>query len=214
MSIKKGLFVTLEGGEGVGKTTNFNLIKSRLSDAGIPFIETREPGGTPMAEEVRNLLLSKREEAVDPLAELLLVFAARSQHLQKKIIPALNNGSWVLCDRFTDSTYAYQGGGRGIEIKKIAELENLVQNGLHPDVTFLLDAPIEVGMERARSRAELDRFESEDLEFFENMRKQFLHRASEQSDRFVLVDASKDLESVQKQITRQLDRIVEDWRSN
>jgi dTMP kinase len=156
-----GLFLTVEGGEGAGKSTNIKIICDFLSANNIDFIVTREPGGTDLAEQIRELLLTPREESVAVKTELLLMFAARAQHLENKILPALTAGQWVVCDRFTDATFAYQGGGREIGMALITQLENIVQEGLQPDCTFLLDLPIEVGMQRASLRGDLDRFELE-----------------------------------------------------
>ncbi|MFZ5604666.1 MAG: dTMP kinase, partial [Pseudomonadota bacterium] len=172
--IKRGKFLTVEGTEGVGKTTNIAFIKSWLERNGIEYVATREPGGTPLAEEVRALLLAPRAEKVHENAELLLVFAARAQHLAQVIEPALAQGKWVLCDRFTDATYAYQGGGRQMEKSTIATLESLVQKSLRPDAVILLDIPVQLGLERARGRGELDRFEQEDIAFFERVRAAYL----------------------------------------
>ncbi|CAH0990128.1 Thymidylate kinase [Sinobacterium norvegicum] len=196
----KPLFITIEGGEGVGKTTNVEYIKQLLNASGTEFIHTREPGGTPLAEELRELLLSKRGEQVDEMAELLLVFAARSQHLNTKILPALSRGEWVLCDRFTDATYAYQGCGRNMSTALIEQLEQTVQQGVQPDLTLLLDVPVEIGMERARQRGELDRFESEQLAFFHRVREGYLRRAADNPQRFAVIDASQPLADVQAQI--------------
>ena len=166
MSQQRGRFITIEGTEGVGKSTNIEFIRQWIQARDIELVQTREPGGTPFAEDVRELLLAVRSEAVDETAELLLMFAARAQHLNKVIKPALARGAWVLCDRFTDSTYAYQGGGRGIDISKIAVLESFVQGELRPDITLILDIDVVVGLGRASQRAALDRFEIEKVEFF------------------------------------------------
>ena len=194
--MNRGKFITLEGGEGVGKTTNLAVLEQALLSAGIEFIKTREPGGTPLAEQVRELLLAKRDEAVDPTAELLLVFAARAQHLNTVIKPALAAGKWVLCDRFTDATYAYQGAGRSLPLTTIAALEQLVQNDLQPDMTFLLDVDVQTGLARAGARGEADRFESEAVSFFERVRQMYLLRAAAQASRFCVIDASQPLEKV------------------
>ena len=198
-----GRFVTVEGGEGVGKSTNMAFVADMLRDAGIDFVETREPGGTPLAEQLRELLLSPREETVDATAELLMVFAARAQHLNTHIKPLLARGVWVLCDRFTDATYAYQGGGRGMDLALIAQLETLVQGELRPDCTILLDAPVEVGMARAGARGELDRFEREQQAFFEAVRQQYTRRVAAEPSRFLLVDASQSLPDVQQALRQQ-----------
>lgn len=196
----KGRFITLEGVEGVGKSTNLAYVKTRLESAGISVVETREPGGTPMAEEIRALLLEPRTESVSEMAELLLMFAARAQHLHALIQPALEAGQWVLCDRFTDATYAYQGGGRGLSMDRIATLESMVQQGLRPDLTLLLDLPVETGLERARQRSALDRFEAEKKFFFEQVRDVYLQRAAREPDRFAIIDATPALNYVQQQI--------------
>jgi dTMP kinase len=198
--MSRGLFLTVEGGEGVGKSTNLAYLTDLLDRAGIDYLTTREPGGTALAEEIRHVLLAPREETMSELTELLLVFAARAQHLETVIKPALRAGQWVVCDRFTDATYAYQGGGRGLSTDTIAALEQLVQGVLRPDYTILLDAPVEVGMARARSRGELDRFEQEKLDFFERVRGAYLHRAAEYSDQYRVVDASQELAVVQAQL--------------
>ncbi|MBC7183892.1 MAG: dTMP kinase, partial [Marinobacter sp.] len=167
---RRGQFITFEGSEGVGKSTQLANAAKTLEELGVEFIVTREPGGTPMAEAIRELLLAPRDEAVNETTELLLMFAARAQHLYNRILPALSAGKWVLCDRFTDATFAYQGGGRGVPTERIALLETLVQGEIRPDHIILLDAPVETGMARARKRGELDRFEQEDLEFFQRIR--------------------------------------------
>lgn len=201
-----GKFITIEGTEGVGKTTNIEFIKQWLNENNIEFIATREPGGTPLAEQLRGLLLQPRDEAVDETAELLMVFAARAQHLNQVIIPALDQGKWVLCDRFTDATYAYQGGGRQMNTETISNLENLVQRALRPDAVLLLDIPVEQGLERARGRGELDRFEQEDIAFFERVRTAYLQRAKNNDDYHVL-DASQPLEQVQAQLQTVLNQL-------
>lgn len=193
----RGKFITVEGGEGVGKSTNIALIAEMLAAAGQPPVRTREPGGTPLAEQIRHLLLAHGDEPMSAWTELLLIFAARAQHLAQVIEPALAAGQWVLCDRFTDATFAYQGGGRGLSTDHIAALEQLVQGALRPDLTVLLDASVAVGQERMRGRAAPDRFESEQLAFFERVRKTYLQRAQAEPGRFLIVDAGQDLASVQ-----------------
>jgi dTMP kinase len=202
--VKRGLFITIEGGEGVGKSTNIEFIKTTLEAKGIPCIVTREPGGTPLAEEIREVLIKNRDEHVVTETELLLMFAARAQHLYQKILPALDAGIWVISDRFTDATYAYQSGGRGVPSEKVALLENFVQGDVRPDLTLLLDAPIEVGMARAKSRGKLDRFEEEAAEFFNNVRNNYLSRAEAEPDRFNIIDATQSLALVQADISRVL----------
>ncbi|MEZ5560729.1 MAG: dTMP kinase [Pseudomonadales bacterium] len=202
----RGRFITLEGGEGAGKSTNLAFVASYLRDAGIEVVTTREPGGTPLAESIRELLLSNREEPVAPLAELLLVFAARAQHLSTVIEPALAAGRWVLCDRFTDATYAYQGAGRGIDARLIGELETLVQQGLQPDLTFYLDLPPEAADARLAGR-DLDRFEREQRAFFQRVRAAYVQRAAALA-RFRVVDGSQPLAQVQSELARQLDTFM------
>ena len=205
----RGLFITMEGSEGVGKSTNMALVETLLKDRGISFVRTREPGGTPLAEEVRELLLTPRDESMDPMTELLLVFAARAQHIARVIVPALERGEWVLCDRFTDATFAYQGGGRELDKQVIEALEQLVQAGLQPDCTILLDAPVEVGLARAAKRGELDRFEQEKMEFFERVRAAYLERAGRNPSRYCVVDASLPLSEVERQVESALLGLVE-----
>lgn len=193
----RGKFITLEGGEGVGKSTNLNFIKGYLQDHGIAVIATREPGGTQLAEKIRLLLLDTDNESISESTELLLMFAARSQHIGQVIEPALAQGKWVVCDRFTDATYAYQGGGRNMNISAIKWLENLVQGSLRPDLTLLLDAPVEIGIERVRERGEPDRFEAEKIDFFERVRQAYLKRAELYPDRIKLIKANRPLNDVQ-----------------
>jgi len=202
--MKKGLFITLEGGEGAGKSTQMAFVQQRLEESlqavGKSLIVTREPGGTELGEQIRELLLDHRQTAMDSDTELMLMFAARAQHLAQLIRPTLDAGNWVLCDRFTDATYAYQGGGRGIESSRIAALEDWVQGELRPDMTLLLDLPIEVGMARAGERGELDRFEREQQAFFERVRQTYRDRATAEPSRYRIIDASQDIEQVQVQI--------------
>ena len=171
MSGSNGLFITLEGGEGAGKTTHIPFIKSVLQQAGRTVCVTREPGGTQLGEVIRSLLLAPSETDISANTELLLMFAARAEHLHQVIRPALQRGEIVLCDRFTDATYAYQGGGRGIKLERIRVLEQWVQGDQRPDLTLLFDVPVEVGIERAKGRGALDRFEQESRDFFERVRQ-------------------------------------------
>lgn len=203
----RGKFLTIEGTEGVGKSTNLAFVRDWLQAKGIEVIVTREPGGTPLAEEIRALLLAKREESVDETAELLLVFAARAQHIAHVIKPALARGAWVLSDRFTDATFAYQGGGRGLSKEVIGQLEVLVQGELRPDLTLILDIDVELGLNRARQRGELDRFESETLSFFERVRSAYKARAALSPNRYALVDAGQELVAVQADIHRVLSNL-------
>jgi dTMP kinase len=195
----KGRFITVEGGEGVGKTTQLAVIKQVLADSGVDCIMTREPGGTPRAEQIRELLLAPTPEPMPPTCELLLMFAARATHLENVIRPALERGAWVVSDRFTDATYAYQGSARGMSVADIAVLEDLVQRSLRPDLTLLLDAPVEVALERARQRnqgQQTDRFELERAGFFERVRSGYLTRAAQEPQRFRVIDASRPLTEV------------------
>ena len=203
-----GKFIVIEGGEGGGKTTNLRFIEKYLRAQGIDLVLTREPGGTPLAEEVRALLLTNRSEPVSAMAELLMIFAARAQHLERCIKPALEQGQWVLCDRFTDATFAYQGGGRGVSDENIETLVELVHPKLWPDLTVLLDVPVEIGRERARARGELDRFEIEKLSFYHAVRDKYLARLAQQPGRFGLVNAGEPLEDVQHQIAAILERFM------
>ncbi|MBY6070554.1 dTMP kinase [Marinobacter salsuginis] len=204
----RGQFITFEGTEGVGKSTQLTNAASTLDQMGLDYIVTREPGGTPMAEAIRELLLAPRDEPVNEITELLLMFAARAQHLHTRILPALERGQWVLCDRFTDATFAYQGGGRGVPEERIALLETLVQGDIRPDHVIVLDAPVDTGMARARKRGELDRFEQEDLDFFQRIRDAYLARATAQPARYHVIDAARPLAEVSDQVSGLLNRWV------
>jgi dTMP kinase len=195
------MFITVEGGEGVGKSTNMAFLEDYLRGQGVDLLVTREPGGTRLGEDIREMLLQVRDEQVCPMTELLLIFAARAQHIKERIEPALAAGKWVLCDRFTDATYAYQSGGRGVDVDIVQRLEELVQGSLRPDYTLLLDAPVSIGMARARGRGELDRFEQEALDFFERVRETYLQLARSATGRYRIIDASVSLEAVQRQLT-------------
>ena len=207
--MKKGLFITLEGGEGAGKSTQMAYVEDCLKKAGKTVRVTREPGGTELSETIRELLLDHRQTSMDADTELLLMFAARAQHIAELIRPALDAGEWVLCDRFTDATYAYQGGGRGIDANRIASLEDWVQGELRPDLTLLLDLPIDVGMSRAGERGELDRFEREQQDFFDRVRQTYLKMADQHPGRYRIVDASQDIQQVQAQIDAILGPVME-----
>ncbi|MBF8748314.1 dTMP kinase [Pseudomonas putida] len=207
-----GLFITLEGPEGAGKSTNRDYLAARLREHGLDLVLTREPGGTPLAEQVRELLLAPRDEPMAADTELLLVFAARAQHLAEVIRPALARGAVVLCDRFTDATYAYQGGGRGLSLERIATLEQFVQGDLRPDLTLVFDLPVEVGLARAAARGRLDRFEQEGQAFFEAVRQAYLQRAQGDSQRYCLLDAAQPLQAVQRSIDALVPTIVDRCR--
>ncbi len=200
MQDRKAGFISIEGIEGVGKSTNIEFITRCLDKFGVDWTVTREPGGTALAELIRKLLLDQHTEPMAEMTELLLIFAARAQHLAQVIKPALAAGRWVVSDRFTDATYAYQGGGRGLNSDTIARLETLVQGELRPDLTFILDLDPETGLSRARQRAELDRFELEKISFFEQVRQTYLERAAAEPQRCIVIDASNSLEHVQRDI--------------
>jgi dTMP kinase len=199
----RGRFITFEGGEGVGKTTQIQRIFDRLAAGGRRAVTTREPGGTARAEQLRSILLDRADERMPPSCELLLMFAARATHLENLIKPSLESGAWVLCDRFTDATYAYQGGGRGLATCDIDALAGIVHPDLQPDLTILLDAPVETGLGRARDRNGQegpDRFESERLEFFQRVRAAYLARADAEPERFLVVDATRSPDAVEATI--------------
>lgn len=198
-------FITLEGIEGAGKSTAMRRIQQWLQQAGIQYVATREPGGTEIAEAIRQLLLQHHEELMSSDTELLLMFASRAQHLAQLIRPALQRGQWVVCDRFTDASYAYQGGGRGIDVAKIVQLEALVQGQLRPDRVFLLDLPAELGLSRISRRRNVDRIEVEKTSFFERVRQAYLARAQQDPARYVVIDASRTVDEVQQQINEALD---------
>lgn len=207
----RGLFLTVEGGEGVGKSTNIKYMAETLEKKGVDLVVTREPGGTNLAESIRQILLQVQDETVGNVTELLLMFAARAQHIEQVIEPALAAGKWVLCDRFTDATYAYQCGGRGLSRNIVSQLEQLVQGELRPDYTLLLDAPIDTGMERARERGQLDRFERENQEFFQRVRDTYLEIARQSSGRYHVIDASLALVEVQKCVADICQELLECW---
>lgn len=207
-AVTKGRFITVEGTEGVGKSTNMAFIENWLNDAGKELVITREPGGTELGEKLRAVLLDAKEQSMSDDTELLLMFAARAQHLYEVIQPALDAGKWVLCDRFTDSTYAYQGGGRGIELSRIAQLEQWVQGDRRPDMTLILDLPIDIGLERAGKRSAPDRFELEKHDFFNKVRDTYLARAAENPNRYKVIDASPPIAEVQQSIQVVLEKMV------
>jgi dTMP kinase len=201
-------FISLEGGEGAGKSTQHARIVGWLESAGHDVVEAREPGGTPVSEQVRRVLLDTRNAGLDPMAELLLLFAARAQLVQDVIRPALAAGKTVVCDRFADASYAYQGGGRGLGADTVAAVEKVVLKGLQPDLTLLFDMPVAQGMGRVAGRGAADRFESEAVGFFERVRKAYLQRAAEQPERFRLIDASGSEEQVWRQVEAALVEVL------
>jgi dTMP kinase len=200
MTKGRARFITVEGIEGAGKSTNIAFVEDLLAAAGRQVVRTREPGGTPLGEELRHLLLGHRHEGMAEDTELLLMFAARAEHLRRVIRPALAEGRWVLCDRFTDATFAYQGGGRGVARERIADLEQWVQGDLRPDLTLLLDVPADTGLERAGQRSDPDRFERQQEPFFAAVRAAYLAIARAEPSRVKVVDASASLGEVQQQI--------------
>lgn len=208
----RGKFITLEGGEGVGKSTNLAFIERELKRLGVDVLTTREPGGTDFSEALRGILLGEQANDICADAELLTVFAARAEHLHKVILPALDAGQWVLSDRFTDASFAYQGGGRGVKTERIEQLEQWVQGDVRPDKVILLDAPVKVGMARAGERGELDRFEQESMAFFESVRQAYLARVRHQPHRYVVIDAVQDLDAVQSEIQEALSELMQEAR--
>lgn len=208
-SDKLGKFITFEGGEGVGKSTNIEFCRNLLQQQGIEVLVTREPGGTEIAEIIREELLKKtHSERMSDVTELLLVFAARAQHIEAFIKPALERGCWILCDRFTDSTIAYQGFGRGLEVELIEQLKIIAQQGIEPDKTFLLDAPVDIGMGRARSRGPADRFEIEQLDFFNRVREGFLSIAASSPVRIEMINAAQSLTAVQSDLQAAVNQLL------
>jgi dTMP kinase len=206
--MKRGLFIVIEGSEGVGKSTNQEYICSELKNEGIDVLCTREPGGTPLGEKLRAILLEKDSVPIGPKAEAMLMFAARMQHLEDVILPALKQDKWVLCDRFTDASYAYQGGGRGLGSECINTLEQWTHADIHPDYVIVLDAPAKVGLKRIRQRGPEDRFEQEQIEFFERVREVYLSRADGNPECYSVIDASQPLEEVQKKIKEVIKELV------
>ena len=206
---EQGRFITVEGIEGAGKSSNLAFIRELLGSAGHDVLFTREPGGTPLGEDIRDLLLGHKHTGMSEDTELLLMFGARAEHLDRVIRPALAMGRWVLCDRFTDASFAYQGGGRGIDPGRIEALEQWVQRGLRPDLTLLLDLPVEQGLTRAGHRSEPDRFESEQRPFFERVRASYLAIAEREPERVRVIDAAPSLPQVQAQIVVELRKLLD-----
>ena len=198
--MKRGKFITIEGQDGAGKSTNVAVIEQCLKQNNISYVHSREPGGTPLGEQLRSLLLNTTDNSIGDMAELLMIFAARAQHIEKVIEPALCAGQWVLCDRFTDATYAYQGGGRQMDMQKIIELEQFVQGALRPDLTLLLDIPVELGESRAGQRSEPDRFELQQHAFKQSVRACYLERAQNNPNRIKVIDSSQNIDEVKQQV--------------
>jgi dTMP kinase len=208
--MERGKFITVEGIEGVGKSTNIDHISAAIRERGFEVVLTREPGGTPLAENIRRMLLEHGNEPLPDVAELLLFFAARSLHINNTIQPALDAGVWVVCDRFTDASRAYQGYGRGIDMQRIDYLAEWVEDGLNPDLTILLDAPADIGMSRAEQRGETDRLESEEHSFYQRIRQGYLELAKANKSRFVVVDASGSMDDVRSAVILSLGALLRD----
>jgi dTMP kinase len=207
--MQRGQFITVEGIEGVGKSTNIQFMRAAIEARGLQVLTSREPGGTPMAEEIRGLLLDHGDEPVPDIVELLLMFAARALHVNNVIKPALKEGIWVICDRFTDTSRAYQGAGRGFPLDDINRLADWVHADLQPDLTVLLDAPVETGMARAGQRGEPDRIETEKADFFTRARECYLSLAAAEPQRFAVVDASLDMTAVRARIDAVMNDILD-----
>ena len=206
--MERGRFISVEGIEGVGKSTNIDVIVGRIEAAGHKVLTTREPGGTPFAEDIRNILMNRNDEPIPEIAEVLLMFAARSFNVNNVIVPALEAGTWVVCDRFTDSSRAYQSGGRGIPMETIDRVADWVHGDTWPDLTILLDAPVEVGMERAGKRSAPDRFEQERHDFFQRVRECYLQIAAREPDRFVVIDTTRDIDEVGSDVANLIDQVL------
>ncbi|MES2488473.1 MAG: dTMP kinase [Pseudomonadota bacterium] len=204
----RGRFITLEGGEGAGKSTNARFIKAWLEQRGREVVMTREPGGSPLAEAIRGVVLASWSEGMPPLTEALLMFAARSAHLQATVLPALEAGKDVICDRFVDSSYAYQGAGNGFSLSKLQALEEMVLGDFRPDLTIVFDLDPSAGLQRARSRGDVNRFEDETVAFMQRVREAFLQRAKAEPARYAILNAENELETVQADLSKILESRV------
>jgi len=211
LTYRRGLFITFEGTDGLGKSTNLNYFSDLARKRGLSVEISREPGGTPLGEDIRTILIDGSLDSMNSMTELLLILAARASHITSKIEPALAAGKWFLCDRFSDATYAYQGGGRKIDKRIIMQLEKLTNVGLTPDFTFLFDAPPEVGLSRAINRGEPDRFEKEELEFYRRVRSAYLNLAKRNSEHKLLIDATQSIASIQKILIKQFNLLLSSW---
>jgi len=205
--MERGKFITIDGVEGAGKSTQIEFICEYLKAKGVNVVLTREPGGTDVGEKIRTLLLSNSTGKMHADTELMMMFAARNEHIQNKIMPTLGRGDWVLSDRFTDASYAYQGGGRGLDVERIAKLEQWVLQDFTPDMTLLLDVPVEVGMSRVESRGKKDRIELEATDFFNRVRQAYIDRSEQFPDRIKLIDSSQTVEHTKQQIKVILDSL-------
>jgi len=208
---KAGRFVVFEGGEGAGKSTQIKAACELLKEQSISYVQTREPGGTEVGEEIRRVLLDKKLPAMHMDTELLLMFAARAEHLQKTILPALEEGKWVLCDRFTDASYAYQGYGRGVASERLEALESWVEQTLRPDLVMIFDIDVRLGLERVSERGAKDRFEEEQIEFFERVRHGYLERAKASPAAYAVLDAALDRAEVTTEVRKVLQVIIDQW---
>lgn len=208
--MKRGRFISVEGIEGVGKSSNIDVLVNHIEKAGYKVLTTREPGGTPLAEDIRDLLMNRGDEPIPAIAELLLMYAARSLNVNNVILPALEEGTWVVCDRFSDSSRAYQGAGRGLPMENIDQLAHWVHGDIWPDLTILLDAPVEVGMNRAKKRGKPDRIEQEKHEFFARVRECYLDLARAEPNRFAVIDTTRKLSEVNAEVVALTDRLIND----
>jgi dTMP kinase len=208
--VKRGRFITIEGIEGVGKSSNIEVLVRHIENAGYEVLTTREPGGTPLAEDIRDLLMHRGDEPIPEIAELLMMFAARSLNVNNNIRPALTAGQWVVCDRFSDSSRAYQSGGRGLPMEMVNQLVEWVHGDLRPDLTILLDAPVELGLARAGNRSKPDRIEQEKSEFFARVRECYLQLAAAEQDRFVVLDTERELPEVQTEVIALAQQLIDD----
>lgn len=211
--MERGRFISVEGIEGVGKSTNIEVLVARIEEAGFRVITTREPGGTPLAEELRDIVQHRGDEPIPEIAELLMIFAARSLNVNNVILPALEAGTWVVSDRFTDSSRAYQGGGRGIPMDTIDRIADWVHGEVWPDLTILLDAPVEIGMQRAGDRSSPDRFEQERHDFFQRVRECYLQIAVSENERFVVIDTTQPIDEVKRQVATLADQLITNVKS-
>ena len=210
MTVARGRFISVEGIEGVGKSSNIEVLVATIEAAGLTVETTREPGGTPLAEDIRHILMHRGDEPIPEIAELLLMFAARSLNVSNNIRPALEAGTWIVCDRFTDSSRAYQGAGRGLPMETVDQLADWVHGDIWPDLTILLDAPVEVGMSRAGNRSDPDRIEKEEHDFFERVRDGYLEQARREPKRFAVIDTTRELAAVQADVVALAQQLIND----
>jgi dTMP kinase len=212
--VTQGRFITVEGIEGVGKSSNIDVLVRHIENAGFEVVQTHEPGGTPLSADIRNILMHRGDEPIPEIAELLLMFAARSLNVNNNIRPALDAGKWVVCDRFTDSSRAYQSGGRGLPMETVNQVAEWVHGDLWPDLTILLDAPVEVGMARAGNRSKPDRIEKEENEFFARVRESYLELAANEPERFVVIDTTRELSEVQADVVSEAQNMIDNIKKS